>query len=65
MDVMPGMAYYAIASDILGNLQGGNDLAHAQACLLAALYTGQLAHPFSSHGWISQAARACQVLVQP
>ena len=65
MDVVPGMAYYAIASDILGNLQGGNDLAHAQACLLAALYTGQLAHPFSSHGWISQAARACQVLVRP
>lgn len=65
MDVVPGMAYYAIASDILGNLQGGNDLLHAQACLLAALYTGQLAHPFDSHGWISQAARACLVLVRP
>ncbi|EAS35563.3 C6 zinc finger domain-containing protein [Coccidioides immitis RS] len=64
MDVIPGMAYYALASDILGNLQGGNDLAHAQGCLLAALYTGQLAHPFASHGWISQAARACQVLVR-
>ncbi|EEP76018.1 predicted protein [Uncinocarpus reesii 1704] len=65
MDVIPGMAYYALASDILGNLQGGNDLAHAQGCLLAALYTGQLAHPFVSHGWISQAARACLVLVRP
>ncbi|KAM5435681.1 hypothetical protein McanMca71_006316 [Microsporum canis] len=65
MDVIPGMAYYALASDILGNLHGGNDLALAQACLLAALYTGQLAHPFSSHGWIYQAARACQVLVRP
>lgn len=65
MDVIPGMAYYALASDILGNLQGGNDLSHAQGCLLAALYTGQLAHPFASHGWISQAARACQVLVRP
>jgi hypothetical protein len=65
MDVVPGMAYYAIASDILGNLQGGNDLPHAQACLLAALYTGQLAHPLSSHGWISQAARACQVMLRP
>ncbi|WEW57904.1 hypothetical protein PRK78_003371 [Emydomyces testavorans] len=64
MDVIPGMAYYALASDILGNLQGGNDLSHAQGCLLAALYTGQLAHPFASHGWISQAARTCQVLVR-
>ncbi|KAI1957722.1 hypothetical protein LOZ58_005472 [Ophidiomyces ophidiicola] len=64
MDVVPGMAYYALATDILGNLQGGNDLSHAQGCLLAALYTGQLAHPFASHGWISQAARACQVLVR-
>lgn len=65
MDVIPGMAYYALASDILGNLQGENDLAYAQASLLAALYTGQLAHPFSSYGWISQAARVCQVLVRP
>jgi len=65
MDFIPGMAYYAYATDILGNLQGGNELSHAQACLLAALYAGQLAHPFSSHGWISQASRACQFLVRP
>ncbi|PGH15145.1 hypothetical protein AJ80_05657 [Polytolypa hystricis UAMH7299] len=64
MDVIPGMTYFALASDILGNLQGGNDLPIAQASLLAALYTGQLAHPFASHGWISQASRACQVLVR-
>ena len=65
MDVIPGMAYFAYATDILGNLQGGNRLSHVHACLLAGLYTGQLAHPFASHGWISQASRACQVLVRP
>ncbi|KAK2750723.1 hypothetical protein FQN57_002796 [Myotisia sp. PD_48] len=64
IDVIPGMAYYALASDILGNTQGGCGLQFAQASLLAALYTGQLAHPFVSHGWISQAARATQVLVR-
>ncbi|OJJ67456.1 hypothetical protein ASPBRDRAFT_343320 [Aspergillus brasiliensis CBS 101740] len=31
---------------------------------VAGLYAGQLAHPFQSHGWIYQAARACQVLVR-
>jgi hypothetical protein len=65
MEVIPGLAYYAYATDILGNLQGGNGLYHVQAALLAGLYAGQLAHPFQSHGWISQSSRACQVLVRP
>lgn len=65
MDIIPGLAYYAYATDILGNLQGGNDLPHVQAALLAGLYAGQLAHPFQSHGWIFQASRACQVLIRP
>jgi hypothetical protein len=64
IDVIPGLAYYAYATDILGNLQGGNGLYHVQATLLAGLYAGQLAHPFQSHGWIFQASRACQVLVR-
>jgi hypothetical protein len=38
-------------------------LAHCHCGLLAGLYAGQLAHPFQSHSWISQASRACQVLV--
>jgi hypothetical protein len=64
MDVIPGLAYYAFATDILGNLQGGNGLLHVQAALLAGLYAGQLAHPFQSYGWIHQASRACLVLVR-
>jgi hypothetical protein len=65
MEVIPGLAYYAYATDILGNVQGGNDLAHVQACLLAGLFAGQLAHGFASHAWINQACRACQVLIRP
>lgn len=64
MDIIPGLAYYGYATQILGGLLGANGLPHAQAALLAALYAGQLAHPFQSHGWVYQAARACQVLVQ-
>ncbi|THC89533.1 hypothetical protein EYZ11_011022 [Aspergillus tanneri] len=64
LDVIPGLAYYAYATQIIGSLQGANGLPHVQAALLAGLYAGQLAHPFQSHGWLYQAARACQVLVR-
>ncbi|KAB8240229.1 hypothetical protein BDV35DRAFT_402436 [Aspergillus flavus] len=64
LDYIPGLAFYAYASEILGSLQGANGLPHIQAALLAGLYAGQLAHPFQSHGWIYQASRACQVLVR-
>ncbi|GKZ51931.1 hypothetical protein AbraIFM66951_008316, partial [Aspergillus brasiliensis] len=64
VDVMPGLAYYIYAAQILGSFQGANGLHYVQAALLAGLYVGQLALPFQSHGWINQAARACQVLVR-
>ncbi|KAI2787830.1 hypothetical protein POX_f08208 [Penicillium oxalicum] len=64
LEVIPGLALYGYATTILGLLQGGVELPHVQAGLLAGLYAGQLAHPFQSHGWICQAARACQVLVR-
>ncbi|OAT12878.1 C6 zinc finger domain-containing protein [Blastomyces gilchristii SLH14081] len=65
LDIIPGLAYFALASDILGDVLGGGGLKHTQACLLAALYTGQVARPFSSHAWICEAARACQILLRP
>ncbi|EEH07746.1 C6 zinc finger domain-containing protein [Histoplasma capsulatum G186AR] len=65
LDIIPGLAYFALASDILGDVLGGGGLKHTQACLLAALYTGQLARPFSSHAWICEASRACQILLRP
>lgn len=64
VDVIPGLAYYAQATDILRNCHGGNDLARVQANLLAGLYAGQLAQGFESWSWIHTACRACRYLVR-
>lgn len=64
VDTIPGFAYYAKASDILGNLHGGNDLSHAQANLLAGLYMGQLARVIESWGWIYAASIKCRILIE-
>ena len=61
-DIIPGFAYYVFATNILGNFQGGARVPHVQAALLAGIYTGQLAHPFQSYGWIAQASRGCLIL---
>jgi hypothetical protein len=64
IDILPGMAYYAYATDILGNQQGGNTTAHAQAFLLAALYLGQYARVLESWSWISNACRVVMILIK-
>lgn len=64
LDVIPGLAYYAQASDILGNLTGYHDLVMAQCCLLAGLYAGQLANTLESLTWIQSACRICRLLVK-
>ncbi|KAL2835608.1 hypothetical protein BJY01DRAFT_69314 [Aspergillus pseudoustus] len=64
VDTVPGLALYAFAARILATC-GTTSLSFVQAALLAGLYTGQLAHPFKSHDWILQAARACLVLIRP
>lgn len=61
---IPGLAYYTCAAGILGERQGGSELSFVQASILASFYAGQLAHPIQSHGWISQAARACSLLMR-
>ncbi len=65
VDVIPGLAYYGVACDILGGLRGGCDLSHVQAALLAGLYMGQIAQVIPSHDWITLAGKACQVLINP
>jgi Fungal Zn(2)-Cys(6) binuclear cluster domain len=65
VDVIPGLAYYNVACDILGGLRGGYDLSHVQAALLAGLYMGQIAQVNASHDWITHAGKACQVLINP
>ena len=63
MDVIPGLAYYAKAAEILGDQGDGNDLVHAQMFLLAGLYKGQLARVKESMSWIIKAGRACLMLL--
>lgn len=63
-DQIPGLAYFAQATDILGNLHAGNELPHVQAFILAGLYTGQLACTFENWSWVNTACRACRVLVR-
>lgn len=64
LDVIPGLAYYAQATAILGTLAGSHELEYIQCCLLAGLYAGQLAQSIESLVWIQNAARACQLLLR-
>ncbi len=64
VDVIPGLAYYAYAVDILGSLHGGTDLPHVQAGLLAGLYAGQLGRVLESWRWIHWACISCQTLIK-
>ncbi|KAI5364159.1 Putative zn(2)-C6 fungal-type DNA-binding domain-containing protein [Septoria linicola] len=63
LDVIPGIAYYARAAEILGDQGDGNDLVHAQMFLLAGLYKGQLARVKESMSWITMAGRAILILL--
>lgn len=64
IDILPGMAYYSYATDILGNHGGGNTIDHAQAHLLAALYLGQFGRVLESWSLTHTACRICLVLVR-
>lgn len=64
MDGIPGLAYFAKAADILGELPGGIDVSHIQANLLAGLYMGQLARILPSYYYITNACMATQILIQ-
>ncbi|KAF9728474.1 hypothetical protein PMIN04_010457 [Paraphaeosphaeria minitans] len=64
IDLLPGMAYFAYATDILGNQPGGHTVVHAQAMILAALYIGQFARVLESWSWINSACRVIVVLIK-
>jgi hypothetical protein len=64
IDIMPGMAYYSYATDILGNHHGGLTVAHAQAFILAALYINQYARVLESWSWVNSACRVTIVLLK-
>jgi len=59
----PGLSYYRSATYTLGNHNGGTTLAHAQAFLLAGLYTGLMARVIESYMWIQNACRVLKILI--
>jgi len=63
LDVIPGIAYYAKAAEIMGEQGDGNDLVHAQMFLLAGLYKGQIARVKESMSWYVLAGRAIMILL--
>lgn len=64
IDRVPGLSYYAFATDIIGNQLAGNGLQHVHACILASLYQGQIARVMESHAYISAACRSLQVMLR-
>ncbi|RYN17062.1 hypothetical protein AA0119_g11494 [Alternaria tenuissima] len=64
IDILPGMAYFSYATDILGYQQGGHTVEHAQAMILAALYTSQFTRVLESWSWINSACRVTMVLLK-
>jgi len=65
IDVIPGLSYFALATDIIGNQLGGNSLQHVHANILAALYHGQLGRILESHSYIFNACRSLETILKP
>ncbi|TLD18344.1 hypothetical protein E2P81_ATG12139 [Venturia nashicola] len=61
-DMYPGSAYFAYASDILGNNKGGTEIIHAQANLLAGLYLMQLGRVVESSSYMNETFRIATIL---
>ncbi|KAI1003681.1 hypothetical protein K3495_g4531 [Podosphaera aphanis] len=65
IDVIPGLIYFALATDVLGNQMAGSSLQHVHANILAGLYHAQLARVMESAAYISNACRALQIILRP
>lgn len=65
IDVIPGLDYFATATDILGGQIAGATFRHIHANILAGLYHGQLGRVIESYAYIRQASYALQVKMRP
>jgi hypothetical protein len=65
IDVLPGLAYFALATDIIGNQLGGITLKHVHVNILAGLYHGQLGRILESEAYISKACLTLEHLIKP
>jgi hypothetical protein len=65
-DVIPGLEYFAYATDILGNITGAyNNMKDVYANIFASLYYGQLCRPLESYAYIHKASHKLQVIIRP
>ncbi|ODA80281.1 hypothetical protein RJ55_03239 [Drechmeria coniospora] len=65
-EVIPGLEYFAFATDILGNHLGSyTNMKNVYANIFAGLYQGQLARPVESFAFIHQAGHKLQVIMRP
>ncbi|RDA93725.1 hypothetical protein CP533_0214 [Ophiocordyceps camponoti-saundersi (nom. inval.)] len=63
---IPGLEYFAFATDILGNYTGGyKNMKLVYANIFAGLYQGQLGRPLESFSWIHAAGHKLQVIIRP
>lgn len=65
IDVIPGLSYFALATDIIGNQLAGSSLQHVHVSILAGLYHGQLGRILESHSYIFQACQVLQFILRP
>ncbi|KAK4230270.1 hypothetical protein QBC38DRAFT_50184 [Podospora fimiseda] len=65
MDRIPGLDYFAYATDILGGQMGGFSIRHVHAHILAGLFYGQLGRVVESYSHIKQASWALQTKLRP
>ncbi|KAK0638903.1 hypothetical protein B0T16DRAFT_234526 [Cercophora newfieldiana] len=65
MDVIPGLDYFAYATDILGGQLAGTSIRHIHAYILAGLYHGQLGRVMESYAYIKEASWALNMKLRP
>lgn len=65
LDVIPGLDYFAYATDIIGGQLAGTSLRHVYAYILAGLYHGQLGRVLESYAYIREAGLALQSKMRP
>jgi hypothetical protein len=65
IDRLPGLAYFALATDIIGNQLAGRSLQHVHVNILAGLYHGQLGRIMESHAYINAACVSLQHILMP
>ncbi|TEA11918.1 hypothetical protein C8034_v006943 [Colletotrichum sidae] len=63
-DIIPGLEYFAVASDIFGTHAGGMTLKHAQTWIFCGLYYGQLGRVLQSHSYLLEADKALQSIMR-